>query len=169
MIVLALLPLLAAAESAGDERTDRRNQVIEMLRASQRQHAAGHYDSVLTTLAALREIDPANQDAYYYSAVAHLSLGDTALAVQVLDEGAERAPLSSRIKFLRVRLHLIAGETDAARELLNAVKMFKPNNPEAMYLEGRLALAEGDTNAALELWEAALERVQKRRRGRSVR
>jgi len=163
-LLCALVMLLAPAAAVTDGGTDTRDQAIEMLRTAHRQRAAAQYDSVVTTLAELLSLQPTNQDAYYYSALAHIALGDTAQALTVLTEGAEQAPLSSRIKLMKVRLHLIAGETDIARELLNAVKMFKPNNAEAMYLEGRLALVEGDSTRALELWEAALKRAGRDRR-----
>lgn len=146
-----------------------KERVRELLRVSKQHSERGHLDSALVDLEEVLRIDPDNQDAWYYRAVNYLALTDTAQALSALTNGMEKVPLSSRLKFLRVRLHLVAGETDEARQILNAVKMFKPNNPEAMYLEGMVSLVEGDSSTALALWESALEKIQARKRRRSDR
>ena len=160
LFVALVITLLLPTESPANDRMERRAQVSALLKKSRGELAAGQYQSALASLLEAKGIDPNNQDAYYLTAVAHLALKDTLQARAVLTEGAEKAPLSSRIKLLLARVHLHSAEYDEAEQLLSAVFRFKPNNEEAMYLSGLVSLARGDTTRTLEVWQAALDRLQ---------
>jgi tetratricopeptide (TPR) repeat protein len=159
LVLIGVLALSLAGESPANNRAQQRAQASSLLNSAHEFSAAGEHDSALAVLGKIREIDPNNQDAFYFTAVAHLALADTARAISMLTEGAEKAPLSSRIKLLLVRLRIRGGEYEEADKLLVSVFRFKPKNPEALYLSGLLSIARGDTTKALEAWEQALERV----------
>jgi Flp pilus assembly protein TadD len=160
-LCLAIVP---PASAPANERLKLRAQVSSLLRETQEHLAAGAHDSALASIGQIREVDPNNQDAFYLEAVTHLARSDTAQAVAVMAEGMKRAPLSSRLKLLRVRIHLAGQEYEQADVLLAAVFRFKPNNAEASFLSGLSSLARGDTTRTIEVWEEALERLQQKGR-----
>jgi Tfp pilus assembly protein PilF len=165
-LLIVLFAVLALGQLAGSpgrsqdtDRAQRRAQVGALLAGAQEYLHAEKYDSARTALTAVLEIEPANQDAYYYLAASYLAQDDEPQAREMLAEGMAKAPMSSRLKFFMARLHIGAGEYDEAEQLIVAVLRFKPNNPEALYLRGMSRLAAADTNAALADWEAALDKT----------
>lgn len=160
MVITFSLVAAMPQESRATERLERRASISSLLKEVQQELAVGQYDSVLVRLAEVKKLDPNNQDAFYYLALTRLALADTAEAVAVLNEGAQRAPLSSRIKLLLTRIYLGAGRYDEAESLLETILRFKPHDAETLYLRGLTSLARGDTSLALESWQKALENLE---------
>jgi Flp pilus assembly protein TadD len=158
-IAVWLVLQLPGVSPATDKKQERA-RIGSMIKESQRQLAAEQYDSVTVTLDQVRELDPDNPDAFYYQALTHLALADTAQALTVLSDGVERAPLSSRLKLLLARLLLYDGNYDEAESVLNTLLRFKPRDPETLYLRGLVSLAKGDSTQALDNWQTALEHLQ---------
>lgn len=161
---LALFAAVVLASGVlASNRAETRARIGDLLKESGEKLAAGQYDSVLVRLEKVREIDPKNADAIYYTALVYLAESDTARARDVLSEGLETAPLSGRVRLLLVRLQLDAGDYEDAEVSLMTLLRFKPNDAEALYLRGFVGLARGDTVAALDDWEKALEKLRSRR------
>lgn len=158
---ICLMPLLPV-ETPASERSEKRARVGSLIRTSNQHLAAGQYDSVMVTLELVREIDPDNPDAMYCEALMHLAQADTVRALEVLTDGVERAPLSSRLKLLLARLHLRGGNIDEADELLGTLLRFKPRDPETLYLQGMVNLERGDSALALDNWQTALDYLEKK-------
>ena len=160
LVVLSVVTRLPGEPQATD-RAQLRAHVGALLGESQDYLAAEQYDSARVTLNQVLEIEPRNQDAFYYLAASYLAQADTSQAMEVLADGLAKSPMSSRIRLLTARLHINAGQYVEADDLIASTLRFKPNNPEAIYLRGLSLLARADTSAALADWEAALEKAVK--------
>ena len=161
IVLVCLIPLLAV-ELPATEKSEKRARTGALIKMSQQYLAAGLYDSVMVALDQVRELSPDNPDAFYYEVLTHLALADTARALEVLNVGVERAPLSSRLKLLLARLLLADGKIDDAERVLDTLLRFKPRDPETLYLTGLVGLERGDTTRTLDSWQSALEYLQKK-------
>jgi cytochrome c-type biogenesis protein CcmH/NrfG len=166
LVLVLCFVVVRPGEAPATDKLARRAQISELLNESRDKLAEGQYDSVPVHLEQVQQLDPKNPDAIYYTALVYIAKSDTAQARHVLTEGIAKAPLSTRVRLLLVRLQLDAGEYDEAEESLATMLRFKPNNAEALYLKGFVSLARGDTTATLDDWQTALEKV---RSGRSAR
>ena len=117
---------------------------------------AGDRDSALALLAEALTYDRNNPDVYFHTARLQLNAGDTASASVVLQDGIDRAPLSTRLKLLLARIRIAAGAHREADELIGSVLAIKPRESEALYLAGLIALARADTAQAIDAWNRAL-------------
>jgi len=148
-------------ESAPTDRAQLRAHIGALLSESQDRLVAEQYDDARASLNQVLEIEPRNQDAFYYLAASYLGQADTSQAMEVLAVGMAKSPMSSRLRLLTARLHISSGQYEQADELIASTLRFKPNNPEALYLRGLSQLARADTSAALADWEAALDKAVK--------
>jgi predicted Zn-dependent protease len=165
---LAFLSILVAL-LVGGIRTDaqdsgERDRRREQIRRSRAQLAealkhieSGAYDSAAVKLDGILADDPGNADAHFHLGRTWLARADTTAAVSVLRQGAERAPLSTRMKLLLARLLIAGGSPTEAAAMLDGVLIIRPEDGETLYLRGLAHLAGGDSLAALETWRKSLE------------
>jgi tetratricopeptide (TPR) repeat protein len=157
---LAGIMLLAITGSADDKTaTSSANPRLEtrrLLRAADASCKQGEMDNALASLDSVLAIDSSNPDGYYLKGKITLMNGDSAAAIEILNEASQVAPRSTRIKLLLARIHLNKGSWEEPLTLTENVLAIKPMDGEASYLRGWGLLLQGDTAQATKIFETVL-------------
>ena len=115
------------------------------------------YQEAIVLIDSLLTLDPKNAEGYFYKGLVLAKTNDTTAALEALEEGITKVPLSSRLKIITSRLYINVGKPDEALAYLEAVLKIKPKNAESLYLSGIIYLQKADSTQALDLFEKALQ------------
>jgi tetratricopeptide (TPR) repeat protein len=167
-VLVLVASLLFAVAVYGEDANDKSGQktfnVRKSLKAGIKNFEKGEYESAIIMLDSVLASDSGNPDAALYKGKILARQGDSAAAVQVLEQGVTGSPRSSRLKTLLARFYLNQNEDDKAIELVESILVIRPNEGEALYIKGQGLLRKGDTLQAVDLLERALEISLKRNR-----
>jgi cytochrome c-type biogenesis protein CcmH/NrfG len=153
-LIFCMLLCQASAHGAVDAAT--KGQVRQLLKQANEEISVGQPEAAFEHLRAVLTADPGNPDAHYLMGRVKFSAGAISEAEEILTQGMELAPLSSRIKLLLARVKLAQENPDEADRLVSDVLAIKPHDAEALYLAGSVALARGDSTLTLARWQEAL-------------
>lgn len=157
LITILVSSSAVAQELTKEEKRARRKMARSLLKEANQLIDEGNYDRALVVTDSLLDFDSSNPDAFYNKGLILLKTGDSVNAVTTLEEGAQAAPLSTRIRLLLARIQIANGELDKATGHLDMVLKVKPHQSEALYLRGLVHAQKNETAQAIELFKKALE------------
>jgi tetratricopeptide (TPR) repeat protein len=163
LILISLLLILILSGSAfsqelsKEEKRARKKEVRTLLKNSVKFTDDGKLDSALIMLDSLLVLDPKNPDAFYKKGWILAQQSDSVNAIIVLEEGVEKAPMSTRLRLLLVRLKIGTGDVEGAVPHLDYILKIKPNEGETLYLKGLTLLEQNDSAKAVEAFLKAMD------------
>jgi tetratricopeptide (TPR) repeat protein len=124
---------------------------------------AAETDSAMIFLDSIFIIDNKNPDAYYFKGKILAQKGDTLKAIDLLSDGMEKAPRSTRLRLLLANLKIKKQMLDEAEPILDQILAIKPNESKALYYKGIISMQKGDTAAAVTFYEKGLNQILKKK------
>lgn len=118
---------------------------------------AGRYDEALGQFREAARLEPRNQSYALDVARTQLTLGNTAMARETLEQFVTAQPEAMLAARELILLDFREGRRQAARSRLTALQARHPKSAGLAVLEGDLSLAAGEYGAAARAYEAAFE------------
>lgn len=157
LIILFLSGSIYTQELTKEEKRARKKETRKLLKNSLNFIKADKLDSAIILLDSLIILDPKNADAYYQKGWVAAQKADSALAIEILEQGVRQAPLSTRLRILLIRLKIESGDIDGAIPHLDSILSIKPNEGETLYLKGLTLLKKNDTANAVTAFKKAMD------------
>lgn len=147
----------------GKSKSEIRRECRALLKSAAEMIESDSTENAMILLDSALKLDNKNPDAYYYKGNILIQSGDTAKAIELLTEGIEKAPRSTRLKLDLAHLQIKHNMLVEAETILDEILAIKPNESEALYHKGTILMLNGDSATAIDNFEKGIDQIHKKR------